>query len=219
VRLLIRVSNPHLYDIDVNGRRFLVSFHVFGKMRPKELPGPSITDYTLNIYEKHAIHAIFLNNDMMLDENIFLYGIYHALEDHCKHNIDASPVFAINIIMHVYCTRQVNILKEKVIPRSFNESSDEELPVVMILIGEDVAKENHDEIINEINENFFLEPLDAQIDHGLDAGGRISAIIDSIPALSTQTMKAPSYSHDIEWVTKVLQAKMALFSLNLQLKS
>jgi len=219
VRLLIRVLNPLLYDIKVSERKFLVSFHYFKKMQPKQLPFSSITDYASNIYEKYAIHAIFLIHDMFLGEKIFLHGIYHALEDQYQHNIQASPVFAINVLMHVYCTRQVNILKERLIPRSFLEATDENIPLVMILIGEDVSKEYFNKIIDEIYEDFFIELLNVQDENLLDADEEISNIFESINGWITQDVMLPSNLANTDRAVKVLQSKMALFSLNLQLKS
>jgi len=218
VRLLIRVLNPHFHDISVNGRRILVSFHFFMKMQPSQRPGPSITDYTLNIFRKHAIHAIFLNGAMMIPEKAFVCGIYHTIKDMDNNNIHASPVFALNVLMHAYCTSQVNMLKEKVIPGSFHDALDDESPIVMILVSFNGVKENHDEILDEVQRDFLIEPSDVQDEKIEVDADKISNVIDSIYARNSQVGMIASKLSDNEWINKLLYSKMALYSLSLQLK-
>lgn len=218
MRLLIRVVNSHFYDIKVNGRRFFVSFHFFKSIRPKELTIQNLFEYISNLHKKFGIYVILLYDDMMLAKKLFLYGIYHALMDQFKYNARASPIFALNVLMHAYCTRQVNTIKERLIPQSFNEVLDRDSPLAMILVGEDVVKGNFPALIDEIENDIYIEPLDIQDEDTLRAGEKLSKIFDSLRLLNAKNEISTVDRFNIDWLSTVLRSKMALYSLNLQLK-
>jgi len=213
------VPESFFYPVQVNGKEFFVQFYFFQKIKQKHGNFSSIAAYSESISEKYGINVIFLNASMMMEEKTFVCGIFHALEDQLKHGIYASPLFAMNVLMHVYCTRQVAVIKEQLIPGSGFDNMVISTPAVMILVAEENSRENLPALMIELRNSFFLEQLvTIQTNHSC-ADRQLFTIIREMFSNDFYIKLSKNNQIDSNSINKILRSEMALFSLSLQLKA
>lgn len=156
---------------------------------------------------------IFLDASYVISEAVFLTGVYHAIKDRTIHGSNITPVLAIDVCLHVFCTRQVDLIRDFTWPGFPKDTFLENHEIMVVHVfpeaNQDAALENRSRLLARA-------PVTLE-------GSRSSFSLDDPATLRLlqhyyQIEEKQARQLGIEGVARVIKTKMALFSLQVQSK-
>ncbi|MEX2717206.1 MAG: hypothetical protein Q6370_012960 [Candidatus Sigynarchaeota archaeon] len=176
----------------------------------------SLIDFSTSKSEFNGVITLFLEAKLVFQEDIVVNGVFHAFKDKLVHGIIVSENPVINILMHIFSTNQIGVIKQYIIPDSFHKPREVNDGVVMIIVYESENVQDITDIISAFNNHFSYQPIQPQYTPFLMDGALFHAWVGHdeprVEMLSERYGVA-------DWLIKVAAARMAIFSLTMQQKN
>jgi hypothetical protein len=175
-----------------------------------------LLDFSTIISGSSGAIVLFLEAKLVFQEELVVRGVYHAVKDQFEHGITVSDNPAVNVLMHIFGTNQIEIIKQEIVPSSFHEPRVENNGVAMILISNPDKDSSFAEVLSEFREHFSYDLLHTPV---------IPATLDAVVVRTWMLHKEPPFGSpsqanlEAELLARTAVARMALFSLNLQQKN
>jgi hypothetical protein len=203
------------HEFHVAGKGFVVAVHYLDHVVSKD-GKTSLLDFSTITSGSDGVIVLFLGAKLVFQEELVVRGVYHAVKDKLEHGITASENPAINALMHIFGTSQIDAIKQEVVPRSFHEPRAENDGLAMILVSGSDKVSALVGVVSAFRDRFSHDVLRApDTPVALDA-----AVVRAWTWHKEPLLAIPGQEHDErEWLARTASARMALFSLNLQQKS
>jgi len=176
----------------------------------------SLIDFSTITSEYNGVIALFLQAKLVFLEGLVVCGVFHAFKDKLVHGITASDNPVINILMHIFSTNQVGVIKQDIIPDSFHGPREVNDGVVMIIVYEPKKVPGIADVFSAFNDHFshqLLQPRDTPV---MTDAALIRAWVGHDEPHVEFLNEASGVAG---WLTKAASARMAIFSLTLQQKN
>lgn len=158
------------------------------------------------IHSNYGLNIVILNDFSFLDYLIIKNSLYKTLfNKHCK-NIKIHRFFPFNLLMQLFCTTQINLLQKYIIPVNISKQELENVVLIAVNSKSIIGNDLH-EITSILNDNFEMV---IKTSEKPNKEHNESEILEKL-------FDVKNSSEKIHLRYKIM-AKMALFSLDLQLK-
>ncbi|MHA1848408.1 MAG: hypothetical protein ACTSXU_12250 [Promethearchaeota archaeon] len=118
--------------ISLTKRTFLIRFSFLNNVSLKNPNIHDFLDFASFIKIKYNINVIFLRLERLLPMKVMTAGIYHAIKNYHERNIHLSKIFAFNVIMHLFCTSQIEFIQKNIIPENMQSSRLQDILAIFI---------------------------------------------------------------------------------------
>ncbi len=203
------------HEFHVAGKRFVVAVYYLDHITSKD-GKTSLLDFSTITSGSDGVIVLFLGAKLVFQEELVVRGLYHATKDKLEHGITASDNPAINALMHIFGTSQIEAIKQEIVPRAFHEPRAENNGVAMILVTGSDKVSALAEVVSAFRDRFAYTIPQAQ---------------DTLAVLDAEVVRVwmwhkepalvmPGQEYDERgWLAGIASARMAIFSLNLQQKN
>ncbi|MHA1679866.1 MAG: hypothetical protein ACTSUE_02585 [Promethearchaeota archaeon] len=170
-------------------------------------------EWASKVLEGDGTRLVFLRMDAVFDLEILETAVYHALRTRFTRGITISKFFAIDVLMHYFCTTQINIIQKHLVPGDMNARDRELEWIVLVTITPAKEIETGGEAIPAAGVINGFRPSTVTLD---ELPGELVEHARSL--FISRVLDAEPCGRGESWFNDTILSKMAQFSLELQMK-
>ncbi|NMC05767.1 MAG: hypothetical protein GYA24_11170 [Candidatus Lokiarchaeota archaeon] len=202
------------HELHVAGKSIVVELHYLDHVVSKD-GKLSLLDFSNVTNAETDINVLFIDAKLVIQEDLIFNGVSHAIIDKLEHGKVANDNPAINILMHIFGTNQIDAIKQLIVPTSYLDPGAKNEDVALVLVSDRSVPASRDGFFSAFGGKFRFDivprpgvplPLHAKV-------------VQAWTVHKDLPQKAAFIStNDAKTLARIALARMAIFSLNLQQK-
>ncbi|MHA1750248.1 MAG: hypothetical protein ACTSYF_16580 [Promethearchaeota archaeon] len=209
------MKSNDVWDFKLNDKHFLLKILDCKDLSTRIEEDRSFLELARDFHKLFNVHVIYIRADRILSEDIVLIAIHHFIKDYFQRKIKLTKYFALDFLMHLYFTTQVNFIQENIIPSGINQSKQPLNDIVLLLVFEDGSVNLFQEFMRNFSStfNFHLRPKRGS------AENQDYQVIEFFHKILFKRKVNEGILIDTNQLKSLIVSSIAHFSLKLQIKS